>query len=456
MEQAPSFSLEWLRALLEERDFRGIRKLLKEAESADVAEVLAKMDLGEKTAIYRLLARTKRAETFVHLPLEQQQDMIKELPDMLVVALLNEMEADDRTRILEDLSPADRNKFLLMLDPEERQVAWQLLSYPEDSVGRLMNPEFLALDENLRVNQALNLVHWSTSLPIEYLNHLFVVDEHGQLIGEVSLASLVVCDPPTRLVHQVMHKSSVFLRPEVDSAEAIEIFRKYDRHYIPVVDQSRKIIGIVSADDVFDLAEEQATEDIQQFGGQGALEEAYLQTPYFTMLFKRVGWLAFLFISAFLTAHTIRGFSDALEKWAFLVFFLPIITSSGGNSGTQAASLVIRGLAINEFSSKEALRILGKEITIGLSLGGILAFIGFLLVSSWDLNPYAKIIIPLSVLSVVLFGVVIGSMLPFLFKAMKLDPAVVSSPFISTIVDLSGVVILFNVAIFVMKLVGLE
>ena len=452
MDGSDRISVDEVRGLLDCRDFKSLRRLLKEREEADVAELFEQLDLPEQVVLYRLVPRSRRSAMFAHLSSDLQQELIDELPDIIVVNLLNDMEPDDRTKLLEEFDPSARNKLLLQLDPKERRVAWQLLSYPEHSVGRLMTPDFLALDASMRVGQALNLVHWNTSLPVEYLNHLFVIDDAGQLTGEVSLASLVVCDPPTKKVVEVMQKANVFLRPEMEESEAIEIFRKYDRLYIPVVDSERTILGIVSADDIFDIAEEEATEDIQQFGGQDALDDTYLGTPFIVMLKKRAGWLAFLFVSGFVSGHAIRSFEDSLSKWAFLMFFLPIITSAGGNSGTQVASLIIRSLAIRELRSADVFKVLRRELILGLTLGVILASIGYGFAQIWGLGPKVGSVVFLSVVCVVVFGVVAGSMLPFVFRWLKLDPAVVSSPFISTIVDVTGILILFNIAMLLFSL----
>ena len=211
-----------------------------------------------------------------------------------------------------------------------------------------------------------------------------------------------------------MRKTNIVLEPEQEQNDAVEIFRKYEYTIIPVVNQQRKLIGIVTADDVFDVAEEEATEDIQQFGGHAALEDSYFATPILTMLRKRAGWLAFLFISGFISGEAIRSYEDTLAQWGFLMFFLPIITSAGGNSGTQAASLVIRSLAIKELALKDASKVLLRELVMGVSLGTILATIGYFLALSWGLGTQVGVIVAASLVTVVIFGVISGSMLPFI------------------------------------------
>ena len=304
----------------------------------------------------------------------------------------------------------------------------------------------------MTVSQAIESIRWGkSSLPVEYLNYLFVVGEEDYLVGEVSLAELVVCDPPTTVLKDIMRKSQVALQPTHDAEQAVETLRKYDRHHIPVVDETKTLVGIVTADDLFDVAEEEATEDIHQFGGQEALEDSYFHTPMITMLKKRAGWLAILFLGGFFSVAALESHEDALAKWSFLTVFLTMIISTGGNSGTQAASLIIRGLAINEMRLSDWWRVMLREIVMGLILGTFLGLVGFLRAYTTGLGLGVGLVVGFSVLGVVIVGVLLGSMLPFLFKKLNFDPAVVSSPFITTLVDATGILIFINVSIFVMK-----
>ncbi len=444
-------SVEKILGALDSRDYKHLRHTFKEEEIADLAEVFSELSLEKVIALFRMVPRHRRVDLFSYLEIDRQEDLIEELPDIIIVSLLDEMEPDNRTRLLERLPPEIRHKYLLKLSPKERQVAWQLLSYPEDSVGRLMTPDFLTLNGDMTITRALEFIHWTTTLPHEFLHYLYVTDDSGILIGEVSLPELVTCDPPSLKVSEIMKKNHVFLEPNKESGEAVETFRKYDQNCIPVVSQEKKILGIVTADDLFDVAEEEATEDIQQFGGHSALEDSYFQTPLFTMIQKRALWLSILFVSGFISSLTLKSYEDTIGKWVFLMLFMPLVTSAGGNSGTQAASLVIRGLAIKEMSISDVWRILKKELSVGLCLGSLLATIGFVVVVSTGLPFYAGAIVASSVIGVVLFGVVAGSMLPFLFEKANLDPAVVSSPFISTLLDVTGILIYFNMALWIMS-----
>ncbi len=440
--------------MLGSREFKKLRALFKEKEDADLADIFSQLNIAECVLSLRLIARDRRPSLFSDMEFERQKELVEELPDVMSSSLLNEMEPDERTKLFESLPQDICDVLLLKLNPEEREIANQLLSYPEDSVGRLMTSDFLTLNERMDVLSALKSIHWSRALPEEFLHYLFVTDEDGKLIGEASLASLVVCDPSSTLIREMMKKSHVSLSPYDPQQRAVELFRKYDHLYIPVVDDENKIIGIVTADDVFEVAEEEATEDIQQFGGHGALEDSYFQTPLLTMLKKRAGALGILFVSGFLTSEALRIYHDTLAQWSFLTFFIPLIIASGGNSGTQAASLIIRGLAINEFSLRDSGKVLSKEIVMGIILGLILACLWCVRAYFMDLSGPLTLIVSISIITIVLFGVIAGSMLPFFFSAVKLDPAVVSSPFISTLVDVTGILIFLNIAIWIFKYFG--
>lgn len=439
---------------LEYRDYKALRVFFKESEIADIAEAFSELTSSARIVLFRLIPRSRRVDLFSYLDFEIQEELLEQLPEVITSILLNEMEPDDRTKLLEELPSELCNKLLLQLNPTERQVAAKLLSYEEGSVGRMMTPDFLVLNPKMKVSQALDFIHWSNTLPVDYLNYLFVTEDDGTLIGEVSLASLVVADPPSTTIAELMKKSLIFLHPEQDESDAVEIFRKYENNYIPVVDVQRNLLGIVTSDDVFGLAEEEATEDIHQFGGHGALDNAYSNTPISTMIKKRAGWLAFLFLSGFISGEALRAFEGELHRFTFLAIFLPAILSAGGNSGTQSASLIIRAFALNEIGLTDFLRVFGKELLVGVFLGLFLAFLSTARVYTWGYGMEVGLVIGFSVLFVVILGVLIGAMLPFLFQAFKFDPAVASSPFISTLVDVSGIFILFNVTLAIFHYLG--
>lgn len=437
---------EYLKATIEIKDFTSIRQIFRSVEPADIGAVLSKLPIVYCIVLFRLVQRHRKVEVFAYISNDRRLELIEELPDVLVTSLLNEMEPDDRTHLLEGLPYELRKKTLLRLSPEERNIAWKLLSYPEDSVGRLMTPDFMIVQESMNASQALEYIRWSSELPPEFLNRLFIINESGKLSGEITLAELVKADPPSVLVRDIMSNNTVALEPHTNQELALKLFKKYDRLIVPVVDAYEHVIGIVSADDMFDVAEDVATEDIQQFGGQKALEDSYFNTPISTMIKKRAGWLCLLFFGMLFSGSILRHYEQSVDQLAYLIIFLPMVISAGGNSGTQSASLIIRGLALSEMDESHWMMVLKREIIISLSLGVILGILGYMRASFWNYPLQVCFVVAFTLLCVVVFGALAGSLLPFLFKRLRLDPAVVSSPFVTTIVDLSGITIFIKVA----------
>lgn len=436
---------------LRSRQFRHLRNYCRMAEPADIAESVDGLSSTEVIVLFRLLPKRRRAEIFAYLSFDVQERLLEDLPDNVVTNLLNEMEADDRTKLLEELPDEIRGRILLKLSPEERRTAWQLLSYPEDSVGRLMNPDFISLRADMKIAQAFDFLRWNTVYPEDLAAELFVTDSHGHLRGQVSLSALVLADAPGSTIDSIMEPSNVTLKPEDIEEAAVDIFRKYDQSVIPVTDSGGVLLGIVTADDVFDVAEEDATEDIQQFGGQATLEDSYFETPLATLVRKRAGWLALLFFGEIFTTSALKHYDEAIASMRYLVYFVPLIISSGGNSGSQAASLVIRGLAVNEMRPSDFMRVFRREAVAGIFLGIILGAIGYMRAVAWGQSHWVAASVGMTLVVVVAFGGILGSMLPFGMKALRLDPAVSSSPFIASISDVAGIVIYFAIASWVMR-----
>lgn len=435
-----------IKALVDDRDFIQLRRIFKEAEDADLGEVLTSIDIEEGLVLFRLVPSSKRPTVFAYLPNDRQQRFLESLPDIVVTVLLNDMAPDDRTKLLEDMPEDMRTQILMRLSPEERRQAFELLSYPENSVGRLMNPEFLALREDMTVRQALEYIRWSAEYPEEMVHHAFVVDTKGHYLGDVSLSGLVLADTDRLTVGSLMQTRATALNVKDDQEKAVDFVRKYDRSYVPVVDDLGILEGILTSDDVFDVAEEEASEDIQQFGGHSALEHSYFLTPLKSLIRKRAGWLCVIFVGELFTGTALRHYDSEIANMRFLVYFIPLILSSGGNSGSQAASLIIRGLAVKEIDPKDWLRVVGRETVAGLMLGLILGVIGFVRAMTWGNTVAVGIMVGCALVGVVMLGSIIGSMLPMLFKRLNMDPAVSSSPFIASLVDVVGIVMLFEIA----------
>jgi magnesium transporter len=452
-----------IKSLIEARNFGALRELFQEWPPADVAEVILDMDEDDQVIIFRILPHALAADVFEYLDFDAQQKLLRAMAHEQVVAILNEMSPDDRTALLEELPSAAARQLIRLLTPEERRVATALLGYPEGSVGRLMTPDFIAVYEDWTVQQVLDYIreHGQDS---ETLNVIYVVDERGKLIDDIRMREFLL-KPLTSPVRDLMQKTFVALNVTDSQQEALNIFRKYDRTALPVIDSSGVLVGIVTIDDMLDVAEAEATEDIQKFGGMEALDEPYMRISFWKMVRKRAGWLVILFLGEMLTATAMASFQDEIARAVVLALFLPLIISSGGNSGSQASTLIVRAMALGEVTLRDWWRVAGREIQAGLSLGIILGTIGTLRVALWSIVgekyfhrelygphwPLVAITVGLALVGVVLWGSLSGSMLPFALRRVGADPAASSAPFVATLVDVTGLVIYFSIALLIMR-----
>jgi magnesium transporter len=447
-----------IRSLIDSRDFNSLRELFKEWPPVDIAEVILDLPEDDQVIIFRVLPAALAADVFEYLGIEEQQNLLKAMAHEQVVAILNEMSPDDRTALLEELPSEAARKLIKLLTPDERRVAQSLLGYPEGSVGRLMTPDFIAVHEDWTVQQVLDFVR-EFGHDSETLNVIYVVDEHNKLIDDVRMREFLL-RPLNTKVSEIRDRNFVSLKVTDSQEEALNLFRKYDRAALPVLDSNGVLVGIVTSDDMLDVAEEQATEDIQKLGGLEALDEPYTSISFFRMVKKRATWLIILFLGEMLTATAMQGYNGEIEKAAILAMFLPLIISSGGNSGSQATTLVIRAMALGELRLRDWIRVVGKELRAGIALGLILGVIGFFRISLWqylhifDYGQYHWLValtVGLALVGVVTWGTIGGAMLPFLLRRLGLDPATSSAPFVATLVDVTGLVIYFNVALLILR-----
>ena len=447
-----------IRSLIDARNFGALREVFREWPPADVAEVILDMPEDEQVIIFRVLPPALAADVFEYLDLDAQQKLLRAMAHEQVVGILNEMSPDDRTALLEEMPSAAARQLIRLLTPEERHVAQSLLGYPEGSVGRLMTPDFIAVHDDWTVQQVLDFVreHGQDS---ETLNVVYVVDDRGKLIDDIRMREFLL-KPLTVKVSDIRDQVFVALSVSDSQQDALNVFRKYDRTALPVVDSNGILVGIVTIDDMLDVAEAEATEDIQKLGGMEALDEPYTTIPLLRMVKKRATWLIILFLGEMLTATAMQGYNSEIEKAAILAMFLPLIISSGGNSGSQATTLVIRAMALGELTLRDWFRVVRKELLSGLSLGLILGTIGFFRITLWqylrifDYGRYHWLVactVAFALVGVVLWGCLAGSMLPFLLRRFGLDPATSSAPFVATLVDVTGLVIYFNVALFILR-----
>ena len=438
--------------LLTERNFAGIQMEFSQLAPADSVEAMEKLTPVEQAVLFRLLPTEKAAEMFEYMPVEVQEKLLHAMGNEDAAKILEAMAPDDRTALLEELPTQVCARLVDFLSPSERAVALKLLNYPEDSIGRMMTSEYLAIRDAWTVSQVLDHIR-SHGRDRETLNVLYVVDGEGKLLDDVRIREFLLC-PLERRVSELRDGVFTTLHATDDQETAISAFRKYDRTVLPVIDGHGGLVGIVTVDDILDVAEAEATEDIQKIGGMEQLDEPYMDISLGRLIRKRATWLIVLFLGEMLTATAMGHFQDEISKAVVLAMFVPLIISSGGNSGSQAATLIIRAMAIGEVGLKDWWRVMKREIISGLVLGLILAGIGFLRIATWSIfsNTYGEhwplvaITVGLSLIGVVLWGTLSGSMLPFLLKRCGLDPATSSAPFVATLVDVTGLVIYFAVA----------
>ena len=444
-------------ALLKARDFGRLRDLLRNRPASDLAAVLDDLAPEDRVLFFRILPRKTAASTFGYLSVDAQNALMKAMGSEEVAALLNDMAPDDRTTFLEELPAQVTRQLLALLTPEERTVAVKLLGYPEGSIGRLMTPDYVAVKEDWTVAQVLEYIrtHGQDS---ETLNVIYVADNNGLLVDDIRIREFLLTSP-ANLVRSLMDRRFVALKATDDQETAVGVFRAEDRSAIPVTDSAGMLIGIVTVDDVLDVAEAEATEDIQRVGGMEALDEPYMQIGFLRMIQKRAGWLTALFLGEMLTATAMGVFEREIERAVVLALFVPLIISSGGNSGSQASTLVIRALALGEVGLADWWRVIRREFRAGLVLGGILGSIGFLRITLWSAfsSIYGEhwmlvaMTVGIALIGVVLWGTVVGSLLPFLLRRLGFDPAASSAPFVATLVDVTGLVIYFSVGVVVLR-----
>jgi magnesium transporter len=448
---------EELAAVLHARDYARLRDMMRNRHAGDVAALLTELGVEDQVVVFRVLPRQDATAVFEYLSQDAKEALLKAMAQEDVAALLNNMAPDDRTMFLEELPATATRQLLSLLTSEERSVAVTLLGYPERSVGRLMTPDYVAVRQHWTVQQVLDYirVHGQDS---ETLNHIYVVDEQGLLIDDMRIRELLLTSPTVQ-VNDVMDRNFVALKATDDQESAVADFRRYDRTAMPVTDTAGMLIGVVTIDDVLDVAEAAATREIQRIGGSEALDEPYMEIAFGRMIRKRAGWLTALFLGEMLTATAMGAFEAEISRAVVLALFVPLIISSGGNTGSQAATLVIRALALGELQLRDWWRVLRREILAGLALGAILGSIGFLRITVWSAfsniyGPHWLLIaatVALSLIGVVMWGTLSGSLLPFVMRRLGFDPAASSAPFVATLVDVTGLIIYFSVALVVLR-----
>ena len=444
--------------LIKNKDWVALKDILNDVPAVDVAELLEELENEVAIVIFRLLKKQKAADVFAYLSSAKGVELLEVFTAQQLSEMMSNLEPDERVALMEELPGHLTQRVMNSMKVEDRKQVQKLLGYPEESIGRLMTPRYVKVRKNWTVQQALeNIRKFGHSA--ETVNVIYVVDELEHLIDDLRLNQLILADLDDT-IESLMDESFEALSAFDDQEDAVKMLSKYDRVAMPVVDSDGILVGIVTVDDVIDVAEEETTEDMQLMAGMDALDDYYSQTSVYEMVRKRVGWLILLFIGQMFTATAMGAYESVIAGAVFLSLFIPMIISSGGNSGSQAATLIIRALSTDDIRMDDWKRILGREFVSGLFLGGLLGFLGFFVIVAYGYATgepltiellLSALVVSLSLVGVVLFGNLSGSMLPFILSKMGLDPAVTSAPFVSTLVDVTGIVIYFSIAVALLK-----
>ncbi|WP_294540875.1 magnesium transporter [uncultured Rhodoblastus sp.] len=432
-----------------------IAKHLGALRVADAVDALDALDHPTAVAVLKAMPSALAVQLFDEAGLVHPHKIVELLPDALAGAILHGISADRRVEIFRKLKAPDRQRLSKLLSPEDQTALAQLLTYQDHTAGGMMTTEFLSLPPDLRVGEALRHIR-EVANEKETIYSIYIVDPATRrLIQPISLRDLILAEPSATIGSIERHREPIVVLPNTDREEVSALISKYDLLAIPVVEASGKIVGIVTVDDVIDVMVEEATEDAQRFGGMESLDAPYMEISFLGMIKKRAGWLCALFLSEMLTASAMQHYEAELERAVVLTLFIPLIMSSGGNSGSQATSLIIRALALGEVKLKDWWRIASRELPSGIVLGSILGVIGFARITIWqmaglyDYGEHWTLIaatVGCALVGIVTFGSLAGSMLPFLLKRLGFDPATASAPFVATLVDVTGLIIYFSIA----------
>jgi magnesium transporter len=449
--------VEQVELLLESDNEQQLRDYLNNLNISDVEELIGELpEHGPK--FLEILSLNRAVNVFRILDFPTQERLLKKLSGRKIAELINELPPDDRTSLFSEMHSNTVKSLILHLPPADRKQALALLGYKEDSVGRLMTPDYIAVKKSWDVVQVLSHIR-RYGKNSETIDVIYVIDENGVLLDDIRIREILLVDPATK-ISDLMDSRLIALNVNDPQEEVINTFRMNNRVALPVTDDSDVLLGIVTVDDILWIANEEYTEDIQKIGGTEALDEPYLDIPLLRLVRKRVGWLIILFLGEMLTATAMGYFEGQIAKAVVLALFVPLIISSGGNSGSQASTLIIQAMALGEVTVEDWWRVMRRELVSGLLLGVTLGVIGFTRIFVWTLfsdiyGPHWMAVgftVGLALVGIVLWGSLAGSMLPLLLKRLGLDPATSSAPFVATLVDVTGLIIYFTIAVSIMNI----
>ncbi len=425
------------------KNWSAIRDAIANWPAPEIADLLLGLSKTDRAVVFRVLPRTISSEVFAYLTPEQQNQLLKELTDEETRQLLAGLSPDDRTALLEELPGRASQKLLNLLSPEDLAEARQMLGYPEDSVGRLMTPDYVAVRRHWTISQALAHIR-ARGRSSETINVVYVVDDGWKLMDALELRRFIFAEPE-ETVEAIMDGRYVSVRASDDREEAVRVMQRYDLDVLPVVDSDGVLVGIVTADDVLDVAQEEATEDFHRTAAVAPLKASYKELSIFTIYRKRIGWLLALVFMNIFSGAAIASFEETIAATVALVFFLPLLIDSSGNAGSQSATLMVRALATGDVKLGDWGRLLGRELFVGGMLGATMA-LAVLPIGVFRGGPEVAVVVTLTMLIIVIVGSTIGLSLPFILSKFKLDPASASAPLITSLSDISGVLIYFSMA----------
>lgn len=433
-----------LHRLLEERDVEAILQFLSDLQPSDIAELLTSLTPDQRNRALLLIDQGLAARTIEHFSVDVQQEVLTSLPEPAARAIIERISSDELADLLTAIEPIDAEEILDLIPKVAADEIRDLMKYPDDSAGGLMNPDVIAVDEAFTVEETIAYLR-EVSPEAETAYYIHVTDSRGILIGIVSLRALVVADPQTK-VRAICSESVVSVPADMDQEEVARLFNRYGFLALPVIDEGGKLLGTITIDDVIDVIHEEASEDIAFMGGHEPLDEPYLTSRISGLVRKRIGWLLVLFAAQSVTSNILAYFESALESAILLAIFIPLLIDTGGNSGSQASTLVVRAMAVGEVKYKDALKVVGRECIVGLIMGAVMSVVAFFWSQMFGGGWEVGIVVALTIFSIILVASTIGSLLPILAKRFGFDPAVASAPLVTTVADATGLLIYFSIA----------
>lgn len=431
--------------LLENKLYMEARQEIAEMNPVDIAALIEEFPEDERTKIFRLLPKSLAADVFSYLPIELEQDIIVALSDREAGHILDNLNADDAADLIDEMPANVVKKLLANADPETRRDINHLLQYPDDSAGSIMTVEFMDLKESYTVEQSLRKIRLE-GIDKETINTCYILNSHRRLLGAISLRRLLLSDPVEKMIN-IMEDHVISVSTQTDQEEVAQLFQKYDFTSIPVVDSENRLVGIITVDDIVDILQQEATEDIEKMAAITPTDKPYMKTGVFETWKKRIPWLLILMISATFTGRIISHYEAALASYVVLTAFIPMLMDTGGNAGSQASVSIIRGLSLNEIDYSDTLKILFKELFVGILIGITLAAANFIKLLVIDrVSVTIAMVVCFTLIITVIFAKLVGCSLPVLAKRLGFDPAVMASPFITTIVDALSLMMYFKIA----------